>query len=149
MNPNHASFSESWMNLGRSPESPKRCRIPLVSRRKIHRQSRGRQEFPLPDWRLWRAKRADLKADSGRRPRSDLLPPHSKTGPCFGRHACNTRRCEAEFPVPISDAGACVPHTRTGTCSSGQDAARCTCIHTAVAPGIDPRYPEKNQPPGG
>ena len=64
----------------------------------------------------------------------------------FVRH---TRRCEAEFPVPISDAGACVPHTRTGTCSSGQDAARCTCIHTAVAPDIDPRYPEKNQPPGG
>ena len=30
----------------------------------------------------------------------------------FVRH---TRRCEAEFPVPTSDAGACVPHTRTGT----------------------------------
>ena len=30
----------------------------------------------------------------------------------FVRH---TRRCEAEFPVPISDAGACVPHTRRGT----------------------------------
>ena len=33
----------------------------------------------------------------------------------FVRHTCNTRRCEAEFPVPISDAGVCVPHTRRGT----------------------------------
>ena len=51
----------------------------------------------------------------------------------FVRH---TRRCEAEFPVPISDAGACVPHTRTGTlvgagcCSLS---VRCTVTCTAVA----------------
>ena len=68
----------------------------------------------------------DSHPQRGRRKRLAVI----ETQPSrFVRH---TRRCEAEFPVPISDAGACVPHTRTGTCSSGQDAARCTCIHTAV-----------------
>ena len=61
----------------------------------------------------------------------------------FVRH---TRRCEAEFPVPISDAGACVPHTRTGThVGAGWD-ARWTYVGCKKSKKISPPGDKRNSP---